>query len=287
MLKILSHVTDAAVHATDGSIGNVKAAFFDDQSWAIRYLVVDTGTWLPGRSVLISPYSVKLPLADDKKIDVTLTRMKVQGSPDVDTHQPVSRQHERDYMDYYAYPEYWNGGGLWGEGAFPIFSYRPSPKEIAAYKAMHEHDLRVADAHLRSSAKVSGYEIHATDGSIGHVKDFVFDEDSWAIRYLVVDTNNWWPGGKKVLIATHWIEEIDWSTGSVNVALTREQVKNSPEYEESLTINRGYEQLLHNTYNRKGYWDYEEDAVRPFRVDPAVAATANKTVYAAPNVSQR
>ena len=256
MLNKLGHLTDSTVTAIDGSIGHVRSAFFDDLSWAIRYLVVDTGPWLSGRDVLISPYAVKQPLGSSKNIDVSLTRQQVEGSPDIDTHQPVSRQHELAQARYYAYPEYWDGTGMWGMGAYPMMPpILSSPTNLAADTAIRQRELRSADVHLRSSIAVTGYDIHASDESIGHVRDFVFDDASWAIRYLVVDTRNWWPGGKKVLVATHWIERIDWSTSTVHVTLSREQIKNSPEYHEALPIDRAYEQRLHDAYDRRGYWD--------------------------------
>ena len=256
MLKSLSQITNASVTATDGEIGHVKSALFDDQSWAIRFLVVETGTWLSGREVLISPYAVRQPMAvDSHNIDVAMTCAQVKGSPDIDTHQPVSRQHERDYLGYYGFPEYWGGGGMWGMGEYPLY-LQPSgtAEEIAADKAMRQRELRTADVHLRSSAVVTSYDVQATDEMIGHVKDFIFDEASWAIRYIVVDTRNWWPGGKKVLVATHWIDDISWATNTVHVKLTREQVKSSPEYQEALPIDRDYEERLHDAYDRKGYW---------------------------------
>lgn len=255
-MNSLNHLHHSTVTATDGQIGHVKAAFFDDQSWAIRYLVVDTGAWLSGREVLISPYAVKQPLGSHKNIDVMLTRQRVEASPDIDTHQPVSRQHEHDYLDYYAYPDYWEGTGVWGMDGYPTLApIPPTADEIAAARAARQRDLAAADVHLRSSAKVTGYEIQATDGSIGHIKDFIFDDSSWAIRYLVVDTRNWWPGGRKVLIATHWTDRIDWATGALYVTLTREQVKASPEYQERIPLERDYEQRLHHAYKRASYWD--------------------------------
>lgn len=256
MLNSLNHLHSSTVTATDGLIGHVKSAFFDDQSWVIRYLVVDAGTWLADRKVLISPYAVRQPLGADENIDVSLTRQQVKKSPDIDTHQPVSRQHEREYLSYYAYPEYWDGGGMWGMGGYPMLpSYLPTSAETETARALRERDIEAADVHLRSSTKVTGYNIEATDGSIGHVKDFIFDDASWAIRYLVIDTRNWWPGGRKVLIATHWIDRIDWATGTVEVTLTREQVRSSPEYVDNVPLIRAYEQRLHDAYNRAGYWD--------------------------------
>lgn len=256
MLTNLSHITNSSVHARDGDIGKVSAAYFDDHSWAVRYLVVDAGTWLEGREVLISPYAVRHPLGDAMTINVSLSREQVRNSPDVDTQRPVSRQHEREHLRYYGYPYYWDGGGMWGIGALPMLPAQSgTPSEIAADNALRAEEHRKDDTHLRSSAEVCGYDIQATDESIGHVKDFIVDDLSWAIRYLIVDTRNWWPGGRKVLIATNWIDHIDWSTRTVSVKLTREQVRNSPEYVEAEPVNREYERLLHDVYSRTGYWD--------------------------------
>jgi uncharacterized protein YrrD len=255
MLNRLSHLTGSTVSATDGGIGHIKEAYFDDQAWAIRYLVVDTGARLSGREVLISPYSVKQPLSSAKNIDVALTRQQVDHSPAIDTHQPVSRRHEREYLDYYALPEYWGGADLWSMSALPLLPL-PLPTAVESQSEREKRDEAVLaeDVHLRSSAQVTGHDIQATDDSIGHVKDFIFDDESWAIRYLVVDTRNWWPGGKKVLLATHWIDNIDWADKTVYAKLTREQIKNSPEYDEAAPLDRDYETRLHHAAGRDGYW---------------------------------
>lgn len=255
VFKSLNAVSRATVTATDGIIGSVTSALFDDKSWAIRYLVVDAGTWLSNRKVLISPYSVKSLLTSDKNIDVTLTRQQVRSSPDMDAHRPVTRQHEREYLRHYAYPEYWEGGGMWGIAAYPVMrTHVPSPTETEVENAIRELDFRADDVHLLNSDEVTGCDIQATDESIGHVKDFIFDEASWVIRYLVVDTRNWWPGGKIVLVATPWIESIDWDASIVRVKLARKQVMNSPEYVDATMIDRDYEQRLHDAHERDGYW---------------------------------
>ncbi len=253
MLNTVNQITGSAIKATDGEIGHVSAAFFDDQSWTIRYLVVDTGNWLSGRSVLISPYSVKPNAEATRSVEVALTREQVKNSPDIDTHQPVSRQHEQEFLSYYAYPEYWDGGALWAMGSLPVLPPEPGLTERA--QEVRERAERSGDVHLRSSTEVTGYDIQATDGSIGHVKDFIFDDASWALRYLVVDTRNWWPGGKKVLVGTKWIDHIDWAEHKVFAKLTREQVKDSPAYEDLMVIHRDYETRLHQVHGRQGYWD--------------------------------
>ena len=254
MLNSISHLQGSNLIATDGEIGHVKEAYFDDQKWAIRYLVIETGRWLAGREVLISPYSVKQPVGSGKDIHVSLTQQQVRNSPAIDTHQPVSRRHEREYLSYYAYPNYWDGGGLWAMDTLPLIPPQlRNATEIE--RARREDDVAAEDVHLRSSDHVTGYSLGASDDSIGHVKDFIFDDASWAIRYLVVDTRNWWPGGKKVLVATHWIDRIDWADKTVYTTLTRDQVKNSPDYDEAIPLNRDAEVRLHQAQGRRGYWD--------------------------------
>jgi hypothetical protein len=171
----------------------------------------------------------------------------------------VSRQQERALLRYHAYPEYWDGGGLWGMGALPyppmtnaeLETAGPPPPSAQTHNGSQPGG---DDVHLRSSSHLMGYDIQATDDSIGEVQDFIFDDESWAIRYLVVDTRKWWPGGRKVLIGTHWIDRIDWATRSLHVDMTRDAVKESPEYEDLSSIARPYEERLHQQANQPGYW---------------------------------
>jgi uncharacterized protein YrrD len=255
MMNTTSYLDAAAIVAIDGEIGRVTSAYFDDQTWTIRYLVVDAGSWLLDRKVLISPYAVRQPLGREKSLAVSLTQQQVKDSPDIDTHKPVSRQHENNYLSYYAYPAYWEGGALWGLAALPnLQPIDPALVPSTAAVAAPATAASQADVHLRSSGEIVGYDIQAADDSIGHVKDLVFDDESWAIRYFVVDTRNWWPGGRKVLIGTTWIQQIDWATMRVRVTLTRDQVMNSPPYDELEPLTRDYENRLHEAYQYQGYW---------------------------------
>jgi uncharacterized protein YrrD len=258
MLKSVSHLNGATIHAMDGDIGMVSEVYFDDEKWVIRYLVVDTGSWLAERKVLISPYAVMRPIRSDEPICLMLSRRQVENSPDVDTHQPVSRRHEREVLRYYSYPDYWAGADLWGAGGLPLL---PMVADVSPLPSGPPVTVQVPaeDVHLRSSADVKGYDIQTTDDNIGHVVDFIFDEESWALRYLVVDTSNWWPGGRKVLISPTWIKSISWDLHSVSVRMTREQLKNSLMFDESLVLDRDYEQRLHAAYGEPGYWDIGGD----------------------------
>lgn len=251
MLTKTTHLKGFEIHATDGELGIVDDFYFDDDSWAIRYLTVDTGNWLGGRQVLISPISVAYTDWQTKRLNVALTKKQVENSPDINTHQPVSRQHEAAYLGYYGYPNYWEGPYLWGPALYPAgLGVSPTPSTVA----MADGFLKQSpDSHLRSTAVVTGYRIDAADGEIGHVDGFVMDDQAWAIRYIEVATRNWWPG-KKVLVSPAWIERVSWEASKVYVGLTRKAIQGAPEYLESAPITRTYEDLLYVHYGRPPYW---------------------------------
>ena len=256
MFTSLSYLHGAKVTARDGDIGKVKEALFDDRSWVLRYLVVETGNWLQDRQVLISPYAVQHPVGHDKHLHLSLSQQQVRDSPPVDTHLPVSRQQERELLTHYGYPSYWEGDALWGMGATPGAEHRLlSMEHQAANRAMLDRDAtNNQDSHLRSSTEVSGYEIQATDHVIGKVDDLVIDDANWALRYLVVETSSWWQGGRKVLIGMNWADRIDAQAKKFHVKLSREEVKNSPPFDDVASIHREYELLLHRKVKRVGYW---------------------------------
>ncbi len=229
----------------DGEIGKVEEFFFDDKHWAVRYLVVDTGSWLSGREVLISPYALGMINWDERDITVGLTRKQIEESPPIDTDKPVSRQYEQDYYGFYGWPLYWDGPYMWG--AVPYIERNPEMR-----KGKNEGGKSI-DPHLRSTRAVSAYYVQANDGELGHVDDFIVDDQAWAIRYLVVGTRNWWPG-KKVLISPQWIERVSWKDSKVFISLSQEAIKMSPEYSEEALLTREYETGLHKHYSRKGYW---------------------------------
>jgi uncharacterized protein YrrD len=215
------------IGAIDGEVGEVKDLYFDDDRWVIRYLVVDTGEWLPGRKVLISPLAVRAMEWGRRRVDVELTRQQVRDSPDIDTDKPVSRQHEAAFLSYYGYPTYWDG------------AIEKTKEQAAAY----------ADSHLRSSREVMGYRVQALDGTVGHIENFLFDEDSWQVRYIEVDTRNWWPG-KHVLIAPQWIDAMYWPDRTARVHVTRAAIRESPPYDPSVPLPGSCEADLHRHYDR-------------------------------------
>jgi hypothetical protein len=246
-LSCLRHLNGSTVAATDGKLGSVNTAVFDDVSWVIRYLAVDTDAWMAGREILISPYSIKQPLEVGCRIDATLTREQVRNSPDIDMHQPISRQFERELGSHYAYPVYLEGGRMWGVDDYPLIPFGlRSNENIVVERNENKYRMEKERSHLRTSERIGGNLIQASDGSIGHVRDFIFDHETWAITYLVVDSGRWWQGSHRVLVATHWIDSVDWGGSSMHIDLTRQQIKESPQYHGAQYLTRDYEKLLHD-----------------------------------------
>ena len=225
MLRSIKQRLGDKLGASDGEIGHVKDFYFDDQSWAVRYLVADTGSWLSGRQVLISPHSFGNFHQAGKALTVNLTRKQIENSPAIESHKPVSRQYEEEYYRYYGWPNYWQGDGLWGMSGFPILPVPPKTlpsEQTAASNQKHER----VDAHLRSAQSVNGYHIEASDGTVGHVCDFMMDDKSWAIGQLVVKTGHRF-SGNEVLIPVSKVDRISYEKSTVFVDLTKEAVEQS------------------------------------------------------------
>lgn len=231
MLHSIKALRGFAVATNEGEVGRVRDVYFDDSQWVIRYFVVDTGGWPRGDDVLLSPRSGAIGDWSMRALHFTLTRRQIENSPGVDTAKPVSRQYEEEFAAYYGYPYYWAGPDQ-PSAIYPGVVER-KPLDEAEKRAIRQclvQERARADPHLRSSAEVIGYRIHAMDRQIGHVEDFLFDETDWSIRQMVVGTRNWLPG-RLVLIAPHLIKRVDWDDKSVFVGITRTDVEHSPAYD--------------------------------------------------------
>lgn len=221
MLFRFGSLTGLPIEATNGEVGKIKDAFFDDHLWVMRYLVVDAGSWLRGRKALISPIALTEIDWQRNLVQVGLTKQQVKESPDIDTDKPFSRQQEADLLDHYGYPHYWR-------------SATPT------------------DPRLRNTKEVTGYRLQASNDSMVHVEDFLFDTVTWAIRYLVVDIRNWLPG-KHVVIPQQWITSVAWDDRVVNVDVTRRILQAAPDYESSIEFSSTHETDLYRHYHREGY----------------------------------
>ena len=245
MLQEVKRMQGWTVHALDGEMGRVDELLFDDDHWAVRYVVVETGSWLSQRKVLISPLAFTALDGEKKTLHVNLTQEKVKNSPDVATDPPVSRQWEASYFDYYTWPYYWD---------------ETDPARSLGDDAKLAH----AAAHLRSSREIAGYTVAATDGNLGHVEDILVDDTTWKVTYLAVDTKDWLPG-KKVLVPHTWIESISWADRSVSVGAPREHIKNAPEWKTGQVVTASFEELL------TAYYAYKNPIQAPSRKNTFIA----------------
>lgn len=223
MLAKCKDILGFSLRARDGEIGKVKDIYFDDHTWHVRYLVVDTGSWLIERKVLIAPEALSSPNYEAEDIPVDLTMKQVEESPDVDADKPISRQKEADLFKYYNWLPYWQVTA----GPDTINAIPPVvPPQAFAEGAGQEESH--GDPNLRSFTEVSGYNILSLSEDSGHVEDFLFDDKAWQIKYLAVDTRNWLPG-KKAVVPVQWIDEIDWAANEVHLNLKKETLEHCPD----------------------------------------------------------
>lgn len=238
MLRSLKDLEGYSIRATDGVIGDVREFLFDAHLWKVRYLVADTGAWLPGRLVLISPASLGQADWSARWLPVNLTVDQVENSPDIDADQPVSRRHEMHLHDHYGWPYYWE----------------ENKEDIAPADDSPSGRTLKGDPNLHSTREVLGYHVHAIDGRVGHIDDFIADDEAWMIRYLAIDTRNWLPG-RKVLVAPEWARAVNWAKAEVVIDLTRVTIRHCPEFDPSQPVNREYEERLFDYYGRPAYWE--------------------------------
>ena len=252
MLWHASEIKGYAIEASDGDIGTVSDFLFDDASWLVRWLVVDTGDWLSGRKVLLPTPALGQPHANNRVFAVKLTKQQIKDSPEIDTDRPVLRQMETSVYEHYGWSPYW-GSGLSMDG----YGYVPTSGMPSPYLSVQAREQKIVEAqsdrdivHQRSAEEVTGYHIHASDGEIGHVEDFLLEDTDWSICYLVVDTKNWWPG-KKILVSSRSAGKISWTDRLVNLNVDRQRIKDSPAYDPSMTIDRAYDEKFQTYYGIK------------------------------------
>ena len=240
MTRNLSDWYGWTVRAADGDVGTVEQFYFDDLTWMLRYLAVNTAGAKPGRHALISVDALGKPDREKRVLPVNLTLGQVRSSPDTNVEEPVSRRHEVELHEHYAWPLYWNGGFY-----VPVdFEMAPGPDgETGAAVETPSVLMRKVDPHLRNTRDVKDCVVRVTDGTIGRVDDFLVDDDTWSIRYLIVNTRNWKPN-RRVPVAPRWIKRVDWAGKTISVNLSREAIKQSPEFVSSEPITPEYEGRL-------------------------------------------
>lgn len=257
MLRSEKELEGTPIHATDGAIGKIRDSYIDDEHWVLRYAVVDTGKWLESRVVLLASAQLRAGAPDTPGLHVDATMEQVRNSPSADSERPVSRQHEQRLHDYFGWPYYWGASSMGGIplAVPPVVPTIPSPGlgaevprlRAGATSALAEDRDNGSDPHLRSVREIRGAPLAARDGTIGHVEDLLLDEQSWSVRYLVVDTRNWWPG-KKVLLEPRWVKQVAWPDRVAAVTLKRDEIKGAPEYAPGHSPTEAYLAALDSYY---------------------------------------
>lgn len=242
MMRSVKELQKLKMHAADDEIGKIVDVYIEDKIWLVRYLVVEVGDWLDRNTLLFSPLAVVL---SEDGVKIGVKKDLIEKSPPIDVERPVSRQQEVELHRYYDWPFYWV---RLDHSSYPL---------VEMYTDMQDsRDIQdnAEDPNLRSAREITGYKIAARDGNIGSVDDFIIDEDSWKVLYMIVDTGSWFPG-RKVLISPNWIESISWNQSEVRLDLARDTIKNSPEYDPSQPLDRDYEERLYEYYERDKYWE--------------------------------
>jgi hypothetical protein len=248
MLRSVNNLVGFSLGAEDGEVGRVYSFLFETGTWAVRYLVVGTGHWLPGRKVLISPSAVDQPDWQGRVFHVNLSKEQVRSAPEIDVEKPVARQRELELHRHYGWVPYW--GPVHGLAVAPEHCAEAPPQQGQRTAILVE---TLGESNLRSSREVTGYRIHATDGPIGHLEDFIVSDEDWIIRYLVVDIRDWL-SGKSVLISPEWVRDIAWEEREVWVDVPKQTIEDSPPYDPSAPVNREYEIRIYDYYGRPKYW---------------------------------
>ena len=245
MLRSLKEVKGYSVEATDGGIGEVDDFLFHDDGFRLRYLVIDTGGFLAGRKVIIPPDALKKPEWKSRSIPVDLTKEEIEASPSLAADEPVSRQQEADLHKHFKWQPYWEGRA---PGGFPV-----SGTAVGTKEAESDVEEPSGDPHLRSFNEILGYAVACSDGDAGEIDDFILDDESWILRYFVIDAGGWL-SDRKLILALPWVTSVDWETQGVQVDITKEELKQSPQFDPSVVLDRDFEDRLHKHFGKPGYW---------------------------------
>lgn len=244
MLRSVKELMSYAIRTYDGQLGYVYDFYFDDETWRVRYVVMDTGAWLPGRRVLLPTSVVDEPERGAKTLSAALSKAQIKTSPEAETDKPVSKQKEGKGPAHAGLTPYW---------AILVADPMIGAAAVTAEAGNGSEGDEEGDPHLRSLGECLGYQIEARDGLIGQVHDVIAEIGAWPIRYLVVSLEDR-PLGKKVLVPTDSADGVNWGDRKVTIDLTVEKIKNGPEFDASDPVNRELEVHVYDYYGRAKYW---------------------------------
>ncbi|MCE5328364.1 MAG: PRC-barrel domain-containing protein [Planctomycetaceae bacterium] len=248
-LASMRTLASARIHAADKPIGKVEDFYFEQRNWIVRYLVLDTHVWLPGRRVLVAPAAVEDIDWSQGEVHLALSREQVRNSPSVDDKVTISREHETMLAKYFGWLPYWES--------------RPLPESLSrsvAAEARPEDRIelerhRKPESTLTAYRETLQYNLAAIDGEFGSVEDFLIDPQTWEMRYVTADVGTLFHK-RLVMLSTDWLADISWARRQVRSKMTQDRIRSSPPVPE--VIDRAYEIALHEHFARPGYWTSDE-----------------------------
>ncbi len=249
MKHSLKDIIGYTIETTDGTKGKVKDFLFDEDTWIIRYIDADFGGFFKDKRILL-PVNVLIdPLWDSKHFPLNITKEEIDTSPTPEDIPTISREYEKELMKHYGFAGYWSSGYIPPTHTGLYYPARPMnvpTKEVSEEKISEEK----LDTKLRSFKEVKGYHILATDGHLGHVEDLIADDADWQVIYLIVDTSNWRPWSKKVILLINWLNEISYETREVSINVHTDVIKNAPEFDTHKPVEQAFEEALNEYYER-------------------------------------
>jgi hypothetical protein len=234
MLRNLKEIMSYVLVTKDGKLDGCSDFLFDDRDWVVRYVVADTRRWLPGRKVLISPMALERPDWQTRHTPVKLTKAEIEASPDLAHDAPVSKTYEKRWHEHYKYSPYWSGARM--------------GSRLMRNLVEREVDAD-CDEHLRSAVEVSDYHVRAREGQTGYVEDFVVDDETWEIRFIVVSTRRWLHG-RNVLVEPASVDVIRWANRMLAVGMTRDELLERPAFDPNMPVNRETETRVYDYRGR-------------------------------------
>ncbi|GAB3060809.1 PRC-barrel domain-containing protein [Virgibacillus ainsalahensis] len=231
MLYFTSDLKTYNIDASDGEVGKIKDLYFDDKEWSIRYAVIDTRKWLPGRKVLLSPSSFVNLNEAKENLEVEYDKEKVRNSPAIPEGQSLSYEAENSLIGYYGWSRYWMSNAMWGAGENPITSsfYQGDSMEKQIQRDIPQSSTEMA-YNLRSEDETMGFKVHANNGKIGIVVDMVYDDEYWNIKYIVVQSNESYVNEKYFIFTRKKIESVDWFGEDIYISEPLESIKQNKLY---------------------------------------------------------
>jgi hypothetical protein len=239
MLASLTELRSYRIESPDGDIGRIDDLMFPRGEWGIRYIVACTDD--PDTEPLVDVGETRRLDRHRHVLSIGVSRNDVANAPAVDV-EPQSKELDRDGgHELYGWPPYWMEEGR------EVAPTGIEPNVIEPVKNPDEEEFEGPE--LQRASDLPGlYSIQTDGGEAGILKDFVVADETWTIPYLVIDTSE--TPARRVLVATDYVQRIDWLGKSIEVALSIDDIAGSPVFSSEEPITPELERTLHDYYDR-------------------------------------